>query len=82
MHRKFIITLITDQEDITSKGDTSFSMETHMGENHKSFFFFIFNSLHRFIGYNLLEESTPKICKLTLVVGYNLVKAPTSKVCK
>ena len=53
-------------------------METRTGENHKFLFFLCFNSLHRFLGFDLLGAPSPKICKLLLVVGYNLIEAPTS----
>lgn len=43
------------------------------------FFLFIFNSLHRFIGYDLQEETTPNKCRMPLVIGYNLIEARTSK---
>jgi len=57
-------------------------VETHAGENQKCFFFFIFNSLHRFVGFSLLEETTPKKCKLPLILAYNLIEALTLKECK
>jgi len=43
------------------------------------FFFVVSNLLHIFAGYNLLHETTPKICKMPLMVGYNFIKEPKSK---
>lgn len=45
---------------MTSQVTQAIYVETHKGENHKSFFLFILNSIHIFLGYDLMEESTPK----------------------
>lgn len=83
MHHEAINTLIIHQEAITStQKDTSFYVESHTRENHKFFLFFFFSSLHRFESNVLLEEPTPKICKMLFLIGCNLIEALTWKMCK
>jgi len=63
--------------------DTIFYVETLARGNHKLFsFLFFLNSLHRFVGTDLLEAPTPNMCKKILAIGYNLIEAPTLKMCK
>jgi len=59
MHHQATIISIMYQEFITSEKDTSFLHGNAYKRKPQIFFFFIFNSLHRFEGYNMFEAITP-----------------------